>query len=171
HLAGGSPARVARRRFGVPFATTYGFHYDRLARTPARAWMQRRLERLALAEADAVIVTTPELAAYVADRARSRAAVHLLPNAVDAGAFRPMPRPPASIPTVLYVGRLSPEKNLGALIAAAAKLRGRLDVTLRFVGDGALRDALAGEAARAGARLQLPPVRAHPRLPSLSAGA
>src|SRR5439155_1164482 len=124
------PALVARRRFGVPFATTYGFHYDRLARTPARAWMHRRLERLALAEADAVIVTTPELAAYVADRARSRGAVHLLPNAVDAGACRPMPGPPASVPTVLYVGRLSPEKNLGALIAAAAKLRGRLDVTL-----------------------------------------
>jgi len=171
HLTGVIPALVARRRFGVPFATTYGFHYDRLARTPARAWMHRRLERLALAEADAVIVTTPELAAYVADRVRSPAAVHLLPNAVDAGAFRPMPRPPASIPTVLYVGRLSPEKNLGALIAAAAKLRGRLDVTLRFVGDGALRDALAGEAARAGVRLELSPVVDHARLPSIYAAA
>jgi glycosyltransferase involved in cell wall biosynthesis len=171
HLTGVIPALVARRRFGVPFATTYGFHYDRLARTTTRAWLHRRLERLALAEADAVIVTTPELALYVAERARSRDAVHLLPNAVDTAAFRPVPRPPSSVPTVLYVGRLSPEKNLGGLIAAAAKLRGRLDVTLRFVGEGALRDTLAREAARAGIGLELLPVVDHGRLPALYAAA
>jgi glycosyltransferase involved in cell wall biosynthesis len=167
HLTGVVPALVARRRFGVPFAVTYGFHYDRLARTAARAWMHRRLEWLALAEADAVIVTTPELAAYVAQRARSQDAVHVLPNAVDSAAFRPGPRPPAPVPTVLYVGRLSPEKNLGALVAAVAKLRGRLDVALRFVGDGALRESLAGEAARAGVRLELAPVVDHGRLPAV----
>jgi len=167
HLTGVVPALVARRRFGVPFAMTYGFHYDRLARTAARAWMHRRLERLALAQADAVIVTTPELAAYVAGRARSEHAVHLLPNAVDSTAFRPEPRLPAPAPTVLYVGRLSPEKNLGALVAAVAKLRGRLDVALRFVGDGALRESLAGEAARAGVRLELAPVIDHNRLPAV----
>jgi glycosyltransferase involved in cell wall biosynthesis len=171
HLTGAIPALVARRRFGVPFATTYGFRYDRLARTAARAWLHRRLERLALSEADAVIVTTPELAAYVAERARSRDAVHLLPNAVDTDAFRPAPRPPRSVPTVLYVGRLAPEKNLAGLIGAAAKLRGRLDVTLRFVGDGALRDTLAGEAARAGVSLELLPVVDHGRLPAVYAAA
>ena len=171
HLTGVIPALVARRRFGVPFATTYGFHYDRLARTAARAWMHRRLERLALAEADAVIVTTPELAAYVAGRVRSPEVVHLLPNAVDTRTFRPEPRSPSAVPIVLYVGRLSPEKNLGALIAAAAKLRGRLDVTLRFVGDGALREALAGDATRAGVRLELSPVVDHARLPALYAAA
>lgn len=171
HLTGVIPALVARRRSGVPFVTTYGFHYDRLARTATRAWLHRRLERLALAEADAVIVTTPELAAYVAPRARSREAVHLLPNGVDTAAFRPGPRPPSAAPTVLYVGRLSPEKNLGGLIAAAAKLRGRLDVTLRFVGDGALRDALAREAAQAGVSLELSPVVDHGRLPAVYAAA
>ena len=171
HLTGVVPALVARRRFGVPFAMTYGFHYDRLARTAARAWMHRRLERLALAEADAVIVTTPELAAYVAGRARSKHAVHLLPNAVDSTVFRPEPRQPPTNPTVLYVGRLSPEKNLGALVAAVAKLRGRLDVALRFVGDGALRESLADEAARAGVRLELVPVIDHDQLPAVYAAA
>ncbi len=171
HLTGVVPALVARRRFGVPFAMTYGFHYDRLARTAARAWMHRRLERLALAEADAVIVTTPELAAYVAGRARSEHAVHLLPNAVDSTAFRPEPRPPSPVPTVLYVGRLSPEKNLGALVAAVAKLRGRLEVALRFVGDGVLRESLAGEAARVGVRLELAPVVDHGRIPAVYAAA
>ena len=167
HLTGAIPAVVARRRFGVPFATTYGFHYDRLARTAARAFMHRRLERIVLAEADAVIVTTPELAAYVADRARSPRAVHLLPNAVDTARFRPAPRPAPATPTVLYVGRLAAEKNLGGLIAAAAKLRGRLAVTLRLVGDGPLRGELAAEAARAGVPLDLVPVVDHGRLPSV----
>jgi len=81
HLTGVVPALVARRRFGVPFAMTYGFHYDRLARTAARAWMHRRLERLALAEADAVIVTTPELAAYVAGRERATRVVAVVADA------------------------------------------------------------------------------------------
>ena len=167
HLTGVVPALVARRRFGVPFVVTYGFRYDRLARTPARAWMHRRLERLALARADAVIVTTHELLAYVAARVPSPDAVHLLPNAVDSAAFRPAVRALGPVPTVLYVGRLSPEKNLGALVAAAAKLRGRLDVALRFVGDGALRESLAGEAARAGVPLELAPVVEHQRLPAI----
>jgi glycosyltransferase involved in cell wall biosynthesis len=167
HLTGAIPAVVARRRFGVPFATTYGFHYDRLARTPARAWMHRRLERIVLAHADAVIVTTAELAAYVADRVRSPRTVHLLPNAVDTARFRPVARRAATTPTILYVGRLSREKNLPGLIGAAAKLRGRLTVALRFVGDGPLRGELAAEAARAGVTLEILPVVDHGRLPAI----
>jgi glycosyltransferase involved in cell wall biosynthesis len=171
HLTGVLPALVTRRRRGVPFVVTYGFRYDELARTRLRAWFHRRLETLALAEADAVIVTTAELQAHVLRRARSPEAVHLLPNAVDAAAFRPVARSAASVPTVLYVGRLSPEKNLQTLIDAVAKLRGRLDVTLRFVGDGALRGALVAGAERAGVRLELLPVVDHGRLPQVYAAA
>src|SRR5262249_32417719 len=46
HLTGVVPALVARRRFGVPFVVTYGFRYDRLARAPARAGVDRRPGRL-----------------------------------------------------------------------------------------------------------------------------
>jgi glycosyltransferase involved in cell wall biosynthesis len=170
-LTGALPALLARRRYGVPFVTTYGFHYGTLARTPVRAWMHRRFERLALAEADAIIVTTPELAAYVGDRVRSSQRVHVLPNAVDTLRFRPVPRLPASVATLLYVGRLSPEKNLSTLIAVAAKLRGRSEVKLRFVGDGPLRDTLAAEAAGAGVMLEIVPVVEHGRLPAIYAAA
>jgi glycosyltransferase involved in cell wall biosynthesis len=170
-LTGALPALVARRRYGVPFVTTYGFHYDGLARTAARAWMHRRFARLALAEAEAVIVTTPELASYVREHARSPQAVHLLPNAVDSTQFRPVARSAASVPTVLYVGRLSAEKNLSTLIAAAAKLRVRCELALRFVGDGPLRDTLAAEAASAGVRLEILPVVEHGRLPAIYAAA
>lgn len=166
-LTGVLPALIARRRSGVPFATTYGFRYDRFARTRATAWLHRRLERVGLAAADAVIVTTPELADYVRPRARSPQAVHLLPNAVDTAAFRPVSRRRASVPTVLYVGRLSPQKNLHALIAAAAKLRGRREISLRFAGEGALREELAREATRAGVPLELIGVVDHGRLPAV----
>jgi glycosyltransferase involved in cell wall biosynthesis len=171
HLTGAIPALVARRRSGVPFATTYGFHYDRLARTAARAWGHRMLERLALARADAVIVTTPELAAYVADRVRSPCVVHLLPNGVDTCRFLPRARPASPEPVVLYVGRFSKEKNLSLVIAAAATLRGRHALRLRFVGDGPLGASLAREAARVGVSLELLPVVDHAHLPAVYAAA
>ena len=170
-LTGAIPALMARRRYGVPFVTTYGFRYDAFAPTAARAWLHRRFERLALREADAVIVTKPELAAYVGERARSPRAVHLVPNAVDTTRFCPMPQSPASVPTVLYVGRLAPQKNLSALIAAAVKLRGRCEFTLRFVGDGPLRGALTSEAARDDVKLEILPVVEHGRLPAIYAAA
>jgi len=62
---GALPAVIAKRRFGEPFMTTHGYWYGRLAgerraplrhrgaRGPGRRWR---------------IVTTPELAAYVAAR-------------------------------------------------------------------------------------------------------
>jgi glycosyltransferase involved in cell wall biosynthesis len=178
-LTGAVPAIVARQRFGVPFATTYGFRYDRSAalerrrgvRTLALGWMHRRLERLVLGRADAVIVTTPELGAHVAKHVRSPRAIHLLPNAVDTTLFRPTPRATTSSPTVLYVGRFSNQKNLFGLIEAVAKLRARLPVALRFVGDGPLRDALAAAAGRSGVPLELAPTMDHRRLPAVYAAA
>jgi glycosyltransferase involved in cell wall biosynthesis len=53
----------------------------------------------------------------------------------------------ATVPRFLYVGRLSPEKNLGALIKAFAKVRrSHSKATLRLVGEGPLRRALEVEA-------------------------
>ena len=54
---------------------------------------------------------------------------------------------------LLFVGRLVPIKNVGALIAAVGHLQGRgLDVTLTIVGDGPLRKALQQHVDRKGVR-------------------
>ena len=97
-ITGALPAVIAKRRFGVPFVTTYGFWYGRLARSRTTRALRRMVEALGLGAADAVIVTTPELGAHVAGRVGA-AKVHLIPNGVDTAHFAPGPRrPPPSAP-------------------------------------------------------------------------
>jgi glycosyltransferase involved in cell wall biosynthesis len=168
-ITGAVPALIARRWFGVPFVTTYGFRYAALARTPLTRQLRRIVESLALAAADAVIVTTPALEAYVRGR-RPRGEVHLIPNGVDTTLFRPAARPPREVREVLYVGRLSEEKNLGALVEAAARVK-RAPVRVTLVGAGPDRAALEARARALGVRLEIQPVVPHPEVARLMAGA
>jgi glycosyltransferase involved in cell wall biosynthesis len=168
-ITGAVPAIVARRWFGVPFVTTYGFRYADLSRSPLTRTLRRAVESMALASADAIIVTTPALEAYVRWR-RPRGEVHLVPNGVDTTLFRPIIRAPRDVREVLYVGRLSEEKNLGALVEAAARVkRARVRVTL--VGDGPERATLEGRARALGVALQVHPVVPHPEVARLMATA
>jgi len=118
-VTGVIPALIARARFGVPYVTTYGFWYSRLSRPGSRRLLKAAVERVGLRRAAAVIATTEELAA----RARRLCPrVELIPNGVDTRHFAPADgaRRREGERRVLYVGRLSAEKNLSALIRAAA---------------------------------------------------
>jgi glycosyltransferase involved in cell wall biosynthesis len=169
-ITGTIPALLARAAWGTPFVTTYGFWYAGLSRAgPSRA-AKRALERAALRRAAGIIVPTPELVAHVATMA-PRERIHLIPNGVDLGRFRPAERRAARGATVLYVGRFSAEKNLDALVAAAAMLRPRLPVRLVMVGAGPLGAALAASARRAGVEAEFPGVVDHTRLPGWMARA
>lgn len=163
-ITGALPAVIAKRRFGVPFVTTYGFWYGRLARSRATGALRRVVETVGLAAADAVIVTTPELGAYVAGRVGA-AKVHLIPNGVDTGLFAPAARRPRREKHVLYVGRLSGEKNLGALLDAAARLAARFELRLTFIGDGPSRASLETRARALGVTVGFLPVVEHRRIP------
>lgn len=169
-MTGALPAVIARRRFGVPFVATYGFWYERLAGSAATRLLRRAVIHMGLAAAGAVICTTAELA----DQVRRRVGgdrVHLIPNGVDTALFAPAARPASARHTILYVGRLSREKNLSAIVEAAAKLAGRFDVALRFVGDGPMRAALAAHATSLGVAAEFTPVVEHRRLPAILARA
>ncbi len=163
-VTGVIPALVAKRLFGVPFVTTYGFWYSKLVRAPLTGWLRRQVEALGLAYANAVIVTTPELSAHVATRIEA-AKIHLIPNGVDTSLFYPAPHPPAPGERILYVGRLSKEKNLGTLIEAVGKLVGRFDLRLAFIGDGPLRVSLEAQAQRLRVPVEFLPVVDHRELP------
>src|SRR6185295_18294488 len=118
-------------------------------------------ERLGLKHAAAVIATTPELAARAKRRARR---VELIPNGVDTSLFRPAGRTrPGGRPRVLYVGRLSPEKNLRAVITANRAL----GTEVFMVGSGPLKEALTEEARQAGVVLELPGVVDQRKLPEV----
>jgi glycosyltransferase involved in cell wall biosynthesis len=169
-MTGALPAVIARRRFGVPFVATYGFWYERLAGSALTRALRRRVISLGLAAADAVLCTTPELAEHVGRRVPAER-IHLLPNGVDTDLFTPAPRPSSARRSILYVGRLSSEKNLGALVEASAKLAGRFDVVLRFVGDGPMRASLQAHAESVGVAAEFTPVVEHRRLPAIFARA
>jgi glycosyltransferase involved in cell wall biosynthesis len=169
-MTGALPAVIARRRFGVPFVATYGFWYERLAGSVQTRLLRRAVIAMGLAAADAVICTTPELAAHARRRVRADR-VHLIPNGVDTNLFVPVAKREAARHTILYVGRLSPEKNLSAIVEAAAKLAGRFDVALRFIGDGPMRAALGEHAESLGVAAEFTPVVEHRRLPAIVARA
>jgi glycosyltransferase involved in cell wall biosynthesis len=76
-----------------------------------------------------------------------QANLHKVVMGVDATTFRRDGALPAGR-TVLAVGRLVAKKGFGVLVDAVAQLP---DVRARIVGDGPLRAALEGQAARAGA--------------------
>src|SRR2546429_9982707 len=67
-ITGALPAAIAKRRFGIPFVTTYGFWYGRLARSRATGALRRAVEALGLPAAGALILTTPGLGGPVAAR-------------------------------------------------------------------------------------------------------
>lgn len=146
-LTGAIPALIARARFGVPFVVTYGFWYARLSRPGPRRWLKIALERVALPRAAAVIATTPEL---VARAARWAPRVELIPNGVDTAAFAPAAERArdGAAQRIVYVGRLSPEKNLPALVDAAARLS--RPVRLVLVGGGPEEARLRARARAAG---------------------
>jgi glycosyltransferase involved in cell wall biosynthesis len=169
-ITGTVPALLARARFGVPFVTTYGFSYDALSRSAGRRLLKLGVERLALRHAALVLATTEALRVRAA---RRTSRVELLPNGVDTGRFVPAERcaragGPA---TILYVGRLSAEKNLGALVSAAGRLRERVPLSLVLVGDGPERPALEAQAAAAGVTARFTGVVEQRALPAYYADA
>ena len=164
------PALVARRRWGIPFVTTYGFWYERLARSRTRGRLRGLVARLGLSAASAVIVPTVELRDLVASRVGG-AKVHLVPNGVSTRRFHPGAGPADARPALLYVGRLSAEKSLGTLLEAAAKLRARLDLGVVMVGEGPERPALEAQGRALGIPLEFVPFVDHRELPRLYARA
>jgi glycosyltransferase involved in cell wall biosynthesis len=162
-ITGVIPALIARRRFGIPYVTTYGFWYAALSQPGPTRVLKGFVERLGLKYASAVIATTPELA----ERAKRLAPwVELIPNGVDTGLFRPAARRPENKPSrILYVGRLSAEKNLGAIVTAISHVGERAMVVM--VGSGLLQGALEAQARQERVAVEFPGVVDQRRLPEV----
>ncbi len=165
-ITGAIPAAMARLRWGLPFAATYGYRYARVAHTEGRitrAVMLWALEQIGLRAANAVIVTTPALARHV-ERTVAAERVHLIPNSVDVERFTPAVHPPGRR-SLIFVGRLEPQKNLLMLIDALAQVRPAPHLVI--VGDGSQRDAIANTAARRGVSIEMRGVLDHEALPAI----
>jgi glycosyltransferase involved in cell wall biosynthesis len=101
----------------------------------------------ALRRADAVLVLNGEQADFVATTyGVARHKLHVLPNGVDPAYFQTTaPDLSTGALKLLFVGRLSAQKNVKRLIAALALVTVPLDVVI--VGDGELRGDLERQAA------------------------
>jgi glycosyltransferase involved in cell wall biosynthesis len=144
-----------RRDFDVPFVTTYGFSYAALSDSMVKKILKQQVEKWALRHAAAVIATTEALK----DQARAiapKARVELIPNGVDTVRFVPggRRRVGGDPLRVLYVGRLSAEKNVATAVQATAHLgaSGEAGPSVRMivVGAGPLEGALREQARESG---------------------
>jgi len=154
----GVTARGGAGRLGVP--VVYTNHYLPANAAPS---MRRPSQFDALFYAYLVgfanrcaQVTAPSATALALLRRQGlRAPSRVMSNGVDLRRFSPGPaderlraryRLPPGRPLILSVGRLSPEKNVGTLLDAAARLRH--DALLAIAGTGPDRAALLARAAR-----------------------
>lgn len=120
-------------------ATAHGYN-----QTTVREGCYYALEKLLLRRADAVICPSQPLLELLADSGVSRRRLCLIPNGIelDRWPFQPR-RQRAGAGRLLYVGRLSREKNVSALLDATALLVSRRHaVRLEVAGDGPEHDRL-----------------------------
>lgn len=169
---GAEAAVLAGWLHGCPVMIRYGYDYlaNFAAIYPGRRFrlaLLRRLERFVVPRAVAVVATTAAIAAAICERTGGtiRPIVEM-PNFVDTALFRPdgpiCDRPRRRRFRIGTVGRLTPEKNLAALIEAVAGL----DVELIMIGEGPLRAELENAASRRGVEVVLPGRLAHEALPA-----
>ncbi|PRY16034.1 glycosyltransferase [Kineococcus rhizosphaerae] len=171
HFLVGRALVTAANRLRIPVVATNHFMPENLTHhVPLGPGVQRRLHAWAWADAAGVftradVVTAPTpYAAALAERAGIPGPVLPISCGMDLRRFAPDPggtlrrgfRARYGVPdrpTIGYVGRLAPEKNVSELVDALAlvhRLRPELDAQLLLVGDGALRPALLAQAARLG---------------------
>jgi len=161
HRAG---VALARER-GLPVVETYHTHFERYFEhyapylpAPAARALARALARRQGREVDLLIVPSTAMRQVLCGYG-VRAPIEVLPTGLPEGAFRAGDgarfRAAHGIapgrPTLVHVGRLGHEKNVGFLLDALARLRAaRPDVLLVVAGEGPARAALARRIAREG---------------------
>jgi glycosyltransferase involved in cell wall biosynthesis len=171
HFLVGRALVTAANRLGIPVVATNHFMPENLTHhAPVGPRARAALHGWAWADAAAVftradVVTAPTpYAAALAERAGIPGPVLPISCGMDLRRFAPDPggtlrarfRARHGVPdrpTIGYVGRLAPEKNVAELVEALAlvrRLRPELDAQLLLVGDGAQRAGLLRRAAELG---------------------
>jgi len=146
---------LPRARRGTMLATLHGWTSMRRF---SRMWLYERLDRLVLPRLDAVVLVTRHMRKLRAVRGVPAARLHVIENGIPPLALRledlarrdaaPLPAMllefTARRPTLVAIGRLSPEKDLVLLLEAFARARANTgaDQQLLIVGEGPQRELL-----------------------------
>ncbi len=150
-MYGAELALTIAKQFGKPFIARCGYMWSQNCfreQGPDSPITKEalRVEARVFDGADSIFVTTSEMARDVLLRLPwAENKLNVVPNYVDTDVFRPLgiPKKPN---TLIFVGRIAPEKNLEALFEAIQPL----DVRLIVVGEGRLRPSLQEKYAHMG---------------------
>ncbi len=151
---GGEIASELSSIFGKPFIARCGYMWSQncLREHGPNAPITReafRVENKVFNKADLIVVTTESMRKDVSLRVNgAENKLVVVPNYVDTNAFRPL-NVPKQPDTLIFVGRIAPEKNLEALFEAIRPL----NVRLRIIGEGRLRPDLQRKFADMGDRI------------------
>jgi len=120
-------------RTGFILSLTYPKKFKR----SRRVWLIRIIEKLAYKLADGIITTSKENYQYI-EKTYEPSGVHILiPNYVETDVFKPM-KVSKRKGSICFVGRLTPQKNLFALLDAFRAL----PFTLTIIGSGEQKEQL-----------------------------
>ncbi len=168
-------AWLAARRHGCPLVATVHLSMRHALRpVTVRGALLRAaggaVERWLLPGADAVIALTPSTARLLRGGGIPDGRVQVIPPGYDPALFAAVaadPFPGLPRPRVAYLGRLAPQKDVGTLLDAFARLPA--DTALLLVGDGPDRPALQRRAQRFGGRVHFIGFVPHAAVPAVLA--
>ena len=130
----------------LPLVTTVhlgSFEGDRSWLKSAVRLYEGTLGRLVLTRSRHVIAVSSAVAEHVRRLGRGSRPMSVIPNGVDTELFHPADEHDGQTKTVLFVGRLVPNKGPETLLRAAPGVLGRRpDARFLFVGDGPLEHSL-----------------------------
>jgi glycogen synthase len=166
-------AWLAARRHGCPLVATVHLSVRHALRpVTARGAVLRAaggaVEGWLLPGADAVIALTPSTARLLRGDGIPAGRVQVIPPGYDPALFAATaddPFPGLPRPRVAYLGRLAPQKDVGTLLQALARLPA--GTTLLLVGDGPDRAALQRRAQRFGGRVRFTGFVPHLQVPAV----
>ena len=147
-LSGTLPAIIAKIFFQKKFVFNLGYDYSTFAKIegkPIQANIFQLLQPIAIRMANKVIVKNKSLMRATrrlpqATSHKLRAKFTYLPNGVDTHKFKPINKTSRKPYTILFVGRLEPQKNIFNLVKAVGMLKKQIN--LKIIGDGSLRNQL-----------------------------
>lgn len=153
-LSVGEIALGAARMWRIPLVARCGYMWSDFAKkmygdNSSEAMATLGIENRTFARAARIVVTTEDMRKDIERRAPPIAhKVVIVPNYVDTSLFRPG-ESTGSGQQLIFIGRLEPQKNIGALLEAIT----RLDVHLQIIGNGSLKDELKSKYGNMNGRL------------------
>ncbi len=161
---GADIALKCAKLWSKPLISRCGYMWSQLACNSGRfeeAFNAKQIEEKVFQSANAVVVTTAAMKKYVQEHyAVNSIKIRVIPNYVLTDIFVPMPISRTGN-QICFIGRLSKEKNILALIKACSGL----ELRLKIIGDGPLKENVQALAKNCNVELELLGNVNHKQLP------